>query len=109
MRIERPLLWVGLAVFACGGEVAPDSERSAQNAGDASDSARGQGGGLPIAALPPCEKGYERSSDQPCPWFADRLCYATKEAACACVCPRERSICISGWPSDTHPVNVFCS
>ncbi len=96
-------------MLACGGEVTPDSERSARKADDGSDGGGGHGGGLPTAALPPCEKGYERTPDQRCPWFAGGLCYPTKEAACACVCPPERSFCVSGWPSETLPVNVFCS
>jgi hypothetical protein len=100
-----------MVLFACGGEVTPDSERSERSAGDAQGASGGdQGGGLPTDQLPACQEGFERSSaGTPCPWLGEGLCYSTKEAACACVCPRGRSICSSGFPSETLPTEVFCS
>jgi len=49
--------------------------------------------------------------EQPCAWLADKLCYETKEAACACICPQDRrSTCISslpGGPRDMLPVDCY--
>lgn len=76
----RRLLWILLAVTACGGRVESDG-RDVLEPGE--------------SPLGPCVVGAEPTG-QPCPFFADGLCYPTKAAACNCACPRDRdSTCLS--------------
>lgn len=51
------------------------------------------------------------SSPEPCAWVADKRCYAEREMACNCACPRSRnSQCASGFEAgpDGH-VWVACN
>src|SRR5687767_4249886 len=64
-------------------------------AGGSSGSGSGRGGGGsggPITPLEECKMGTPPPSnfDDPCAWLAKNLCYETKEAACACICPRDK-------------------
>jgi len=67
----------------------------------------GSNGDLPLGE---CVEGWPVYEGE-CPWEgSDHLCYATKEAACACLCPRDtNSTCVSGLPGgpDDH-VAVSC-
>jgi hypothetical protein len=51
--------------------------------------------------LGPCRLGFHPNEDRdrPCDWLAGGRCYDDKLAACACICPRDRtdSICSSGF------------
>src|SRR5688572_20985657 len=73
----------------------------------------GGGSGGPTTPLDECKMGTPppSSHDEPCAWLAKNLCYETKEAAYACVCPRDRkSTCISslpGGPNDRVPVDCY--
>ena len=108
---------------ACGGQTDRTGEdleggagsggASGGGSGGASGAGRnGAGGSTPLGE---CKKGVPATSDpeQLCPWvgFKDKLCYDTKEAACACACPRDRaSTCISslpGEPTDRVPVECY--
>jgi len=105
------------AFLACGGrsETSPDPSEStgsdAPNGGDDDDGTTGQNmgpnGDLPLGE---CVEGWPIYEGD-CPWEgSDHLCYATKEDACACLCPRDRrSTCVSGLPGgpDSH-VAVSC-
>jgi hypothetical protein len=57
-----------------------------------------------------CVLGYRETWEMPCAWVADSRCYATREMACNCACPRDRdSQCVSGFAGgpDAH-VLVAC-
>ena len=60
----------------------------------------GTGDGLdPTLELGDCGEGWQ-PGEAPCPWRASNdLCYASKEEACSCICPREgNTTCSSGLP-----------
>lgn len=121
---ERWGLWLGLVVMtagciACGGrsETAPDSGESTgsnpPNANDDDDDATTTGkrtgfdGDLPLGD---CVEGWPVYEGD-CPWLgSDHLCYATKEQACSCLCPRDKSsTCVSGLPGGPDAqTNVSC-
>ena len=98
---------------ACGGQTERTNDESdAGTAAGGSSSTPTPGG--PITPLGECKKGPPASNtdfEQPCAWLADKLCYDTKEAACACICPRDRrSTCVSslpGGPMDRVPVDCY--
>lgn len=117
-------LLVSAACVACGGrsESRPDSSEStgsdAPNGNDDDDQATtGENPGASTSSEPngdiplgECVEGWP-IYDGDCPWEgSDHLCYATKENACACLCPKDRnSTCLSGLPGgpDSH-VAVSC-
>ena len=88
-------LLVSVLVMAsgCGGQTGPAPGEVAEADGG------GNGGGLPRTKLPECREGPPGpfGGNAECPWRADGKCYDTKLEACACVCPTEDSICISGF------------
>jgi hypothetical protein len=105
--------WLLACVPACGGNVEgggspePDlgSDQPAQGKA-------GSGSALPGAdtELGPCTLGPREAFDQPCAWVADDRCYASREMACNCTCPRDRdSQCVSGFGvgPDSHTL-VSC-
>lgn len=108
-------------LFACGGVVEGGSgDRERGEAGARSQPAPGQeqepdqpGSGInptPDTELGECVLGYRETWQAPCPWVAERRCYATREMACNCACPRDRdSQCVSGFAGgqDAH-VPVLC-
>jgi hypothetical protein len=105
--------------IACGGQTDRTGEDLEGGAGSGGASGGASGGGRNGAGgstpLDECRKGAPATSnpEQFCPWvgFKDELCYVTKEAACACACPRDRaSTCISslpGGPTDRVPVECY--
>jgi hypothetical protein len=106
---------------ACGGrvEVPPDDpdqggvSNPAPGAGAAaSGSGKGDGFGVPKQGLEECKPGFSASdSSRTCDWTIPRgLCYSSKEAACACACPRDRdSTCISDFfDGPGSATKVFC-
>lgn len=57
----------------------------------------------PSVPLQGCRGGWQPGSAPTCPWLANGECYATREDACACTCPRtEHSLCVSGFPSGSN-------
>ncbi len=101
MRWHAPI-WTALFVAACGGSVAePDDTRP--EPGVESSGGAGPRTDTPFKDTPlgPCAEGFDpdEAPNDPCDWLGeDGLCYATKEAACDCVCPRDRdSTCSSGF------------
>lgn len=124
--VKLTMLLVGIGAVssvACGGrsETSPDEGESTGSHGssgsdDPSGSGTGSddddGDGLDDALeLGECVKGWP-VFEADCPWLgSDNLCYATKAAACACLCPRDtRSTCISGLPGgpdDETAVSCF--
>ncbi len=101
-------LWVVLLLVSCGGRVerepdpSEDPSTTNQTTGSASatdESGSGNSGVDPNLVLEKCSKGWAPDTAN-CPWLAsDGLCYATKVAACSCICPRKGpSTCLSGLP-----------
>jgi hypothetical protein len=114
-----------MSVVGCGGKVqgdestkGEDPSETAQGGSESGDASSPNGGSpqtgtsAPMGSTPlaPCVRGSRPSGDpSTCPWLGDGLCYDTKLAACACVCPRDRmSTCASGFPSDNQSVEVTC-
>src|SRR5687768_14244897 len=109
--------------IACGGQTETgdgDGDNEGGTAGapgggsGGGSSGRGGGGsGGPTTPLDECKMGTPPPSsfDEPCAWVGKNLCYETKEAACACICPRDRkSTCISslpGGPTDRIAVDCY--
>jgi hypothetical protein len=120
MRL-RTLAWLALVVTACGGTVLdPEDGETAPSSqtGSGSGSETGSQTGSETAPdfkdvpLGECIEGFSRHVDAttPCNWLGeDGLCYETKEAACNCICPRDRdSTCSSGFfrgEGEATPVN----
>jgi len=94
-------VWLLAILPACGGNVegggSPDSDPVSDPAAP-DDSGSGN---VPIegdTALGDCTLGPRVSRLEACAWVAAERCYATREMACNCVCPRERdSQCVSGF------------
>jgi len=106
-------LAVAALAVSCGGQVERDGGgtggSSGRTSGAGARSSGSDGGTFEETELGVCQKGQPRVAGEPCPWIADDLCYSTKEAACACVCPPgSGSVCSSGFPSDFEPVEVSC-
>jgi len=106
---------------ACGGrsETSPDEGESTNmngsSGGDADPTSTDDdddGDGLnDDLDLGECVEGWQ-VFEADCPWLgSDNRCYATKAAACACLCPRDtRSTCVSGLPGgpdDQTAVSCF--
>jgi hypothetical protein len=126
VTITRGVVLIVAAVFgavACGGKTEEGDEEGFGDGGAAGASGGGSGGGSsgrggggsggPSTPLEECKMGTPLPSDftQPCAWVAKKLCYETKEAACACICARDRkTTCISslpGGPTDRVPVDCY--
>jgi hypothetical protein len=93
-----------LLLFACGGQVEgddADADSSLEDGGDGDENGGDDPDGMQAGdlTLDECELGvpvYEAGHE--CNWLADDLCYLTKAAACACVCPRDGpSLCLSDF------------
>lgn len=94
-----------LGVVGCGGVV----EGGSRDPDESSDPSREQppkpeadSSGIrdPDAdtELGTCVLGKAERYDEPCAWVANERCYATREMACNCACPRTRdSQCVSGF------------
>lgn len=98
---------LGFVLAACGGNVTGSgSDPDPEGGGEEQDS------GSPLTPpghdepshadteLGECKLGplvYE-TDGKPCAWLADNRCYAARDMACNCVCPRDRnSHCTSGF------------
>ncbi|HEX3854008.1 MAG TPA: hypothetical protein VHW01_23755 [Polyangiaceae bacterium] len=99
------------ALVACGGRyespgsggagtVAPTGSRAGSDDGKGSDSS-GTTTTLPQHDLGTCTPGFERVSNpsRSCNWLTEAgVCFDTKDAACACICPSNAdSVCFSGF------------
>ena len=108
MNTNKQINIIILLVFlaGCGGEV-KKSDPIQTDGGESN----GGGGGFSSTALPGCSPGF-KPEDQPsrsCDFLADGLCYESKVAACACVCPnRSNTNCTSGFPRPNGRVVVTC-
>lgn len=99
-------LAVWLGIVACGGNVSggsdgpegdPDGSDSPSREPDPSSPDTVDGADT---ALGDCKLGPRLfdGSDEPCAWVAKERCYAEREMACNCACPRGRnSQCASGF------------
>jgi hypothetical protein len=60
-------------------------------------------------SLPPCKLG-EPYNGEPCFFRTDGRCYDEQIEACACACPTNKSVCVSGFPASTGipPADVSC-
>jgi hypothetical protein len=107
--MKRMLVWGAIAVAgACGGRVDEPSQDGATSSAKApNDEADDTGSGSTspfdgTTKLGECPEALPAS--EPCDWYVTALgkCYASREDACACACPRDRnSICSSGFPGGT--------
>jgi hypothetical protein len=122
--IVTAVVW---GAIACGGQT-ETGDGDGDNEGGTAGASGGSGGGAsgsgasgrggsgssggPTTPLGECKMGTRVPTDpeQPCAWVGNNLCYDTKEAACACICPRDRkSTCISSLPGGpTDRVLVDC-
>jgi len=116
----KRLTWL-LAVwgtFACGGRVEVDGPAEPAQAGAAAASSAGAGQmsgaspSLPGHDLDVCVPGFAHADfpERPCGWLIlPGICFDTKNAACACVCPTDRnSTCYSAFPEPGVPTLVRC-
>jgi hypothetical protein len=125
---------VVLALFAgCGGKTAGSGDEDAEDRDDVGGSGDDDATDRPGTSNPPkapnpppqpsmrggntplgeCDLGFDPGNqpERPCDWIAEGLCYDSKIAACACVCPRDRhSYCVSDFfvsPGLQTPVSCF--
>lgn len=112
--VMRALFSLAVSLLvACGGSVEREPGTGGSGGTAAATGGSGGGGGsFPSTPLGECEPGfaYGSNADEPCPWIAEGLCYATKLEACACVCPVDHdSWCTSGFPKPGgQPTPVAC-
>lgn len=120
VRLTTLVVGIGaVSGVACGGRSETSDEgESAGSSGSGDQAATGNnnndddGDGLDDdLELGECVKGWP-VFEADCPWLgSDHLCYATKAAACACLCPRDTpSTCVSGLPGgpdDETAVSCF--
>jgi hypothetical protein len=98
----------------CGGQAERTIDDSGGEQGSGEQGSGDPGGDAPQGdiALGPCTKGFERFAnlDKKCNWLGEGLCYDTKEAACACICPPvTNSVCISGfYDGEGSATPVYC-
>lgn len=117
MRLHA-LTWLAVTMVACGGVVSePEDRESAPSTDTASGTSTGTGSGADSefkdVPLGDCETGFDPNSDPttPCNWLGeDGLCYETRDAACNCICPRNRdSTCSSGFfRGEGQATPVYC-
>ena len=114
-RVAVLILVGGFGAVGCGGNV----EREP---GEPSEAEPGDSGSKPGAgdlsskggtALGDCKLGAleYKDYDAPCAWVAEGRCYAEREMACNCSCPRSgTSLCISGFEGGPEGhVGVSCN
>lgn len=115
MSLRWCVPWLVL-VLGCGGNVeggARDPEAE-QNSGEVPATPPGDDESASVDAdieLGACKLGRKEDWREPCAWVADGRCYADREMACNCACPRSRnSQCVSGFEDgpDGH-VWVSCN
>ena len=103
------------SLLACGGRVDPGDDGEASETGGTTGAGSGTdnpgsnstggsskpGSLFDVTELGPCHPGFDPRVEptRACDWIAKGLCYDTKLAACACVCPvnRQDSVCSSGF------------
>jgi hypothetical protein len=109
-----------LGAIACGGKTEEGdgfgdggTAGASGSSGSGSSGSGGGGSGGPGTPLGECKMGTPPPAtfEEPCAWLAKDLCYETKEAACACICARDRkTTCISslpGGPNDRIAVECY--
>lgn len=111
--------WLAMVVLSgCGGRAVTerDGRESTEPTTRTSSGAPKRDAGLEgheldsTLELGDCHAGWQ-PDEAPCPWLAsDGLCYATKEDACACICPSQgNTVCASGLPGgEDDRVRVSC-
>lgn len=110
--LTRAAAWALLALASCGGRAEGGSPEdvSTEEPGDGRSDAEPSPGDAegtlpwgPNTPLGPCKPGFDpqMSPQRDCAFVADGICYETKLAACACVCPRNKknTTCSSGFHS----------
>lgn len=110
--------FIALVLSACGGKAVTEtdgresSEHTPRSPSGSPSDAGAMGHELDSTLeLGDCDEGW-LPGEAPCPWLASNdLCYPTKEAACACICPAEaNTICSSGLPGGADDrVRVSCN
>jgi hypothetical protein len=100
---NRVWIWLAAAcALGCGGQTEEDSRGSITTlAGDGGSSPSSEAG-FTVVPLGTCAApGFLQTEayGRPCNWLGtDDRCYDTREAACACLCPRDvTSQCVSGF------------
>jgi hypothetical protein len=116
--MRRLVAAFGLVLAACGGNVSgsgdDDPEVGEEQDDPAPPSTPPKQGSNPDAdtELGECKLGplsYEADGGS-CAWVADNRCYAARDMACNCACPRDRnSQCSSGFEAGPNGhVQVDC-
>jgi hypothetical protein len=111
--MKRLVLWVALTgLVACGGRYeepgsggsgtsAPAGSGAGSDGSMSSDSSSGTTVTLPQQDLGVCVPGFERAAEpgRSCNWLTEAgVCFDTKDAACACICPSTQdSVCFSNF------------
>ncbi len=98
---------------ACGGQIEREpGGGGSSGSGQSAAGGAGAGTSFPSKPLGECKPGFSRYQNPtlPCPWLGDGLCYEDKDAACACVCPKDHdSWCASDFPGPGGaPTQVTC-
>lgn len=119
--MRRTLRWVvfGFVLFGCGGAVETGPDGTGGNgptngaSGSTPDSSAAGAVSTPgtTKRLGTCKLGPDVSqSAMNCPWLGDMRCYATMDEACNCICPGDvpSVSCVSDWPVDGQPTQVYC-
>jgi hypothetical protein len=108
-----------LVVFGCGGQTVEEPEGGGGQSGQGgtngtgarASSSGGSAAGTSKAKLGDCVPGTPKAKASSCPWISDDgICYPTWDAACNCVCPLNVAevYCMSDFPEDGIPTNVYC-
>lgn len=104
-RVEAPPDGSGSSSSESESDPTPVAAAGKSNGGSPDDPSRGK--------LGDCKPGFARSdSSHTCDWLTpEGLCYASKEAACNCTCPRDHdSVCVSGfYDGPGRETKVICN
>jgi len=121
-RLQIGLWMLGVAgLLACGGRVIDDQDPVGGGSGTSkpapTSTAKGgtaqPGTKLPSHELGQCVLGFDREQNPtlPCRWRTEfGMCFDDTEAACACICPRDRdSVCAHGFDRGPDAASlVYC-
>jgi len=95
------IVFVG-TVQACGGSV--DSGPSSTDPGNSGTTTDPTASNTSSTLLSDCNPGFplsQASDSNPCYFLASGSCYPTQDAACGCICPRDKGpvLCVAGTDS----------
>jgi hypothetical protein len=121
-RLQIGLSMLGVAgLLACGGRAIVDQDPVGGGAGPSKPAPTSTGKGsttrpgttLPSHELAECVVGFdhEQNPTLPCRWLTEfGMCFDDTEAACACICPRDRdSVCSHGFDRGPDAASlVYC-